>query len=197
MTNSDRTGLPDLVRDTELRAEIREEGLLTIHTWRWNQRKREVWTRCPNPIGRGGQGLVWLEQQVDDHGQTKSTTRMRAVKQIQTRKPGLVVKECFRELEAMAKFSQAKYEDYFVQFAGWYEDSRSTYLAMEYCELGDLGAYVATKGALPEAEAQVLTRQILVALAHMHEEKFAHRDLKPAVRTRFHRSFNKDLMVVP
>lgn len=181
MTSGDRADLPDLVRDTELEAEIHEDGLLTVHTWRWSRTKREIWKRRPKPIGSGGYGLVWLEQEVDHHGRPKESSRLRAVKQIRTNKPGLTVKECFRELEAMAKFSQDKFAEHFVRSSGWYEGPDSLYLAMEFCARGDLRAYIVDNGALPEVEAKTVTRQILVGLAHMHEEKFAHRDLKPAV----------------
>lgn len=134
------------------------------------------------PLGAGGQGMVWLEQEVDKHRQPKSPPRLRAVKQFRTDQPGLLVKECVRELEAIAKFSQVKYADHFVRCSGWYRGPDSIYLAMEYCDLGDLQAYVRTRGVLSEDETRTVTRQILVALAYMHAERFAHRDLKPLVR---------------
>ena len=55
---------------------------------------------------------------------------------------------------------------------------------MEYLPLGDLRAYQArqVERRLPEAEVQQIIRQVLDGLAFMHGERFAHRDLKPAVR---------------
>ncbi|KAH8178710.1 protein kinase domain-containing protein [Sarocladium implicatum] len=178
MEKRDNLDLPDLVRDTRLEAEIR--GLVTVHTWPWQRQKREVWKRDPEPIGSGSYGVVWLEREVDRQLQPLGT-QVRAVKQIRATKPANLVRECFRELEAVAKFSQAKYADHFVVSSGWYEGAGSLYLAMEFCSSGDLKAYVMGVGALPETEAKVVTRQMLMALAHMHGEKFAHRDLKPAV----------------
>jgi serine/threonine protein kinase len=55
---------------------------------------------------------------------------------------------------------------------------------MEYCELGDLQRYLFKKckdRRLPENQAHDIASQVLDALTRMHEEKFAHRDLKPAV----------------
>lgn len=55
---------------------------------------------------------------------------------------------------------------------------------MEYLELGDLFMYLYKKGPvppLPEAEAKEITYQILDGLSMMHENGFAHRDLKPNV----------------
>jgi serine/threonine protein kinase len=50
---------------------------------------------------------------------------------------------------------------------------------MEYLPLGDLENYL--EAPLPESQAGVITRQILQGLVFMHENKFAHRDLKPSV----------------
>lgn len=52
---------------------------------------------------------------------------------------------------------------------------------MEYLEHGDLHHYLAESPPLPELEAGDITFQILEGLSFMHENHFAHRDLKPAV----------------
>ena len=54
---------------------------------------------------------------------------------------------------------------------------------MEYLELGDLFAYLYQKPQAPlsEAEAKEIACQILEGLSMMHENGFAHRDLKPNV----------------
>ena len=50
---------------------------------------------------------------------------------------------------------------------------------MEYLPLGDLEHYL--EAPLPESQACIISRQILQGLVFMHENKFAHRDMKPAV----------------
>ena len=52
---------------------------------------------------------------------------------------------------------------------------------MEYLELGDLRIYLDGKPSLPEHEAREITYQILDGLFLMHDNGFAHRDLKPNV----------------
>jgi serine/threonine protein kinase len=52
---------------------------------------------------------------------------------------------------------------------------------MEYLPFGDLRNYLSGVSPLREAEAQQVTFQILEGLSFMHENGFAHRDLKPSV----------------
>jgi serine/threonine protein kinase len=70
---------------------------------------------------------------------------------------------------------------YFVKSFGWYRGSEDLFISLEYFPLGDLQSYMNRTSLLPEDEVRQITRQILYALSILHEEGFAHRDLKPAV----------------
>ncbi|KAK0723649.1 kinase-like domain-containing protein, partial [Apiosordaria backusii] len=85
-----------------------------------------------------------------------------------------------RELEALAKFSQPKYAEFFVEFFGWYEIPNYLCIAMEYCEYGDLRKYLEAVKTMPEDQVKEVASQVLGALAMMHEAGYTHRDLKPA-----------------
>jgi len=75
-----------------------------------------------------------------------------------------------------------QYERCFVKSFGWYEGPGTLFIAMEYFQHGDLQSYLSRSSPLPEYEAREITFQVLEGLSFMHEEGFAHRDLKPAVR---------------
>lgn len=75
-----------------------------------------------------------------------------------------------------------QYERCFVKSFGWYECPGKLFIAMEYLENGDLFAYLYQRPPLPETETKEVTYQILEGLGMMHENGFAHRDLKPNVR---------------
>jgi serine/threonine protein kinase len=73
-----------------------------------------------------------------------------------------------------------QYVHCFVKSLGWFEDSNSLFIAMEYATAGDLQRYIDRR--FSEREVILITSQVLDGLQYMHEEGFAHRDLKPAVR---------------
>ena len=55
----------------------------------------------------------------------------------------------------------------------------ATYLVMELMHGGELFDAIIARGSFPEAEARLLLRQLLSALAYCHSLGVVHRDLKP------------------
>ncbi|MCJ1241142.1 hypothetical protein MMC14_009146 [Varicellaria rhodocarpa] len=172
------TPIPDIVQDSKLEAEFHLDPEYTQHIQyvsgntpgQRRLRKEQRWKK-EKELGRGGFGIIWLERCV----QEGSEGEVRAVKKIQKVQSSYY----YRELEAIALFSQTKYEDCFVKSFGWYEDDNSIFIAMEYLPNGDLHKYLSSP--LPEKEGQHITSQILEGLHFMHDKGFAHRDLKPAI----------------
>ncbi|TVY82186.1 Spindle assembly checkpoint kinase [Lachnellula suecica] len=172
----------DLVQDSKLETHFSPE--YTVHIYNESSRtsreqtrvaQREEYWKREREIGGGSYGRVWLEQCVG--GQREIV--LRAVKQIA--KPSFLSKpvDYNRELEAISKFSHWKYERCFVKSFGWYESPEAVFIAMEYCEHGDLHTYLVYSPPLPEVEAQQVTFQVLEGLSFMHDNGFSHRDIKP------------------
>ena len=67
-----------------------------------------------------------------------------------------------------------------MQFLGWYESDDYVHIAMEYIIHGNLRNYMEVERS--ESEAKAIARQLLEGLLVIHQEGFAHRDLKPEVR---------------
>ena len=145
-----------------------------------NQRRRQVeietrWTR-DRIIGSGAFGDVWLENRdrLEEDGHA-----LRAVKVISKRRMQDCRIDYEKEILALAKFSKRSYqqENVLVEFYGWYEDKSHLYISMEYFELGDLSQYISS--SLSEEDVKQITTDLLHGIRIIHQEKFAHRDLKP------------------
>ncbi|CAG9993357.1 unnamed protein product [Clonostachys byssicola] len=176
--------LSELVRDSRLDA-IFERGC-TIHpraaATRRENYSHEKWFPRQDPVGKGGMGLVYVEERERVGSRPVS---LRAVKKIQLSGRPEQKKMIRRELEAMFKFSQPRFKGLFIQPYGWFLSGDYVHIAMEYYELGDLQKYLdhpskCPNGRLPEHEAGSIASQILDALYVMHQHNFSHWDLKPA-----------------
>ncbi|KAH8656798.1 kinase-like domain-containing protein [Ilyonectria robusta] len=171
--------LPDYVRDYKLETTFPKKREV-VHIYDdpdappSSQRRLECWKRDKRPIGRGGQGQVFLQTCIN--GSRHYTHR--AVKIIPLQDGG-GRRRYIRELETIVKFSHDKYSKYFVKSLGWYENKDSLCIAMEYFPTGDLQTYLCDHPALPEDDSRQITSQVLRGLVIMHGEGFAHRDIKP------------------
>ncbi|KAK3315977.1 kinase-like domain-containing protein [Apodospora peruviana] len=166
----------------QLRLQATIENNVTTH--KRESGKNESWVR-EKILGHGGYGVVWLERSNGGNHNTVNGTggaKLRAVKCIRvptSKSLGTNTKHNARELEALTKFSQDKYVEYFVEFLGWFEVPGWLHIATEYCEHGDLGKYLLDHGRIPDSQVQAIIMQVLTGLSFMHEAGFAHRDLKP------------------
>ncbi|KAI0805556.1 kinase-like domain-containing protein [Xylaria sp. FL0064] len=172
-------GLPEFVRESRLDAQIYPG--LTVHSVYDRQTgssKQQSWYRDPTfRARRGGQGKVWLEQCFT--GGPFHHSLYRAVKEIELERPIDRDDDRLRELEALAKFSRPRYREFIIESYGWYLGSDNLLcIAMEYCKLGDLAQYLESNGRLTENDTNIITTQVLASLNFMHDEDWAHRDLK-------------------
>ncbi|KAH7124522.1 kinase-like domain-containing protein [Dactylonectria macrodidyma] len=176
--NYENQRVPDFVRDSRMMTRFLPSGATEHTVYRVSHqsphlrpcRINEMWYRR-RELGNGSFGCVWLEKCASGPAEGK----LRAVKEIR-KDPSLPV-PYLRELEAMAKFSHERYVHCFVECYGWYESENMVFIAMEYIKYGDLQNYL--HQPFPEPRAKVIASQLVEGLGYMHENGFAHRDLKP------------------
>ncbi|KAL6713624.1 hypothetical protein ACLMJK_009089 [Lecanora helva] len=150
--------LPNLVQHISYRGD-RSQGRRRVEVIeRW--KKGQI-------LGVGGFGTVRLE--VEDDGSK------RAVKEISRWRCSASNIDYKKELATMAILS--RHNDLFVEFFGWFENTETIYIAMEYFELGELQRYIHEE--IPEQEVKNIVVQLLEGLKIMHQHGFTHRDLKP------------------
>eukprot|EP00727_Mastigamoeba_balamuthi_P004254 m51a1_g13826 putative myosin light chain (410) ;mRNA; r:448701-450478 len=120
-------------------------------------------------IGRGAYAGVY-------EGTEKTSGSKVAIKIVDKRnqKPSLRA-QFDREIEAMRKLRHPN----IVQLHFEHSSEDFAYIVMDYVPGGELYTHIEKKGKLCEAEAAVIMKQLLSAVAHMHERGIAHRDLKP------------------
>ncbi|KAI1747500.1 kinase-like protein [Xylaria castorea] len=140
----------------------------------------EVWD-AQSTIGRGTFGVVRIERRRVSglNPGPSSPNQLRAVKEISKSVAASHQWDYIKELEAIAQFSSSKYAPYFVRSHGWFENSESIFIAMEYFSLGDLRRFMDAQPQFSEEAVQQIIRQLLKGVRFMHASNFAHRDLKP------------------
>ncbi|KAF1807937.1 kinase-like protein [Eremomyces bilateralis CBS 781.70] len=178
------TTLPDGVPGAVLESKIEVqfiEGYTKHSTWH-NFRQLQTqgtWVRH-SKLGRGAFGSVSLETRrsglTGNIGVQPVLRAVKKIKKVDHRGDGL---NYWKELEAIAKFSQDQYQPFFVRSYGWYENNDSVFIAMEYFPYGDLRKYMQTNWGFPELEVRLIIKQMLSGIHFLHDEGFVHRDLKP------------------
>ena len=83
----------------------------------------------------------------------------------------------FKEAEKIKEFSDC---DNIVKVYEVFDENNTSYYSMEYIEGKSLQNYVPRDGALEEAEAVHIIRQVAHALKRMHSAKMFHLDVKPS-----------------
>ncbi|KAJ3494608.1 hypothetical protein NLG97_g3968 [Lecanicillium saksenae] len=166
--------LPEIVNDFYIETESVSDTV--VHVFRGiHGRRRQIWS-WGEELGRGGAGVVQLQTCIE--GYTEADPKMRAVRCLPLKDASKFI-HYSRELETLAKFSQKKYSDFFVNCHGWFKTPKWLYVSLEYLLAGDLENYLSARHKLPPEEARMVASQIANGLHYMHGPGFAHRDLKP------------------
>ncbi|KAH8272646.1 hypothetical protein KR044_008486 [Drosophila immigrans] len=69
--------------------------------------------------------------------------------------------------------------NYIVTLQDFFWDDKNIYILLEYCNAGNLSAFIRTKKALPESTCRYFLRQLASAVQYMRANNISHFDLKP------------------
>ncbi|KAK0621044.1 kinase-like domain-containing protein [Immersiella caudata] len=135
----------------------------------------EIWD-VREKIGQGGYGSVHKQECRNPRPTIPAVRAVKQMAKVQSEDPQWSYRA---ELLAMIKFSQPEFDPHFVRTFGWFDDAASVYIAMEYLPHGDLYHHTQNMPPFSELEASKVVRQLIQGVRYMHDNGFAHRDLKP------------------
>lgn len=121
-----------------------------------------------NIIGTGTYGEVRLVTH-------KETGQQRAMKVFRKNIPKTQQEKIRNEISILKNLDHPN----IIRMFEYFEDSHKIYLIMEKCEGGELYEYILKQNSFSEFEAANIIKQLLSALAYLHENLIAHRDIKP------------------
>ena len=127
--------------------------------------------RIVRELGRGAMGVVYEGFQDD-------LQRSVAIKEL----PASSAKN--KELEARFRregiaYAKMRHES-LIQVYDFVEKADALYLITEFVDGADLAKILSKGGALPSGAVAAIGARLAYALAHAHEYKLLHRDVKPA-----------------
>ncbi|KAM0483081.1 hypothetical protein ACHAPX_002526 [Trichoderma viride] len=128
-----------------------------------------------NRIGMIGKGAFAVVYKVT----SKYDGMPYAAKEIEKRrfiKNGVLDQKVENEMKIMQRVKHPNIVRYMENF-DW--EDRFLIIIMELVPGGDIGKHVADEGPFPEAEARIISQQLLSALAYLHTNNITHRDVKP------------------
>jgi len=119
-------------------------------------------------LGRGGFSVVY-------EGIRKQDNVKFAVKVIAKNQSEDELSLLRREIDIMKKLKHT----HIISLIDFFEDKDTIYLVLELAAGGELFDQIVSRGSYSERDAANIIKQILEAIAYMHENGIAHRDLKP------------------
>jgi serine/threonine protein kinase len=134
---------------------------------------------CPNKIGpyqlrgtigSGGYATVKLAFRADQQ-------RFYACKIV--RRKRLRTEREQATFEAEIRILQQLHNPNIVALCDVFKDRLNYYLIVEFCPNGDLFGLICKVQRVPEAQARVIIKQVLLALQYLHSLGIGHRDIKP------------------
>ncbi|KAI9695607.1 MAG: hypothetical protein M1820_008532 [Bogoriella megaspora] len=109
---------------------------------------------------------------------TKRDGKFYAAKELDKRrfmKNGMLDKRVENEMQIMQTVKHPN----IVQYVDFQDVQNHLYIIMEFVSCGDLQGFLQDNNVLAEGPGRVMSRQVLGALAYLHDNKITHRDIKP------------------
>lgn len=107
----------------------------------------------------------------------KDTTEVCAIKCVEKAKLNSQIAE--NNIVTEIKLLKTLKHPHIVEMRDFLWDSKQIYIITEYCNGGDLSAYIKRRHMLPESICKIFLRQLALAIKYMRAHEVSHFDLKP------------------
>jgi len=123
-------------------------------------------------LGQGSFGTVWRAV----HRKTGESVAVKQLCKANLPSLGIRREDVDREISLLGSLEHEN----IIKLHQTFEDGESIFMAFEYCDGGDFGDKVLERGSsVQEPEVVFWVKQMLGAIAYMHERHICHRDIKP------------------
>lgn len=117
-----------------------------------------------SPVGRGGFATVHLVRSL----RYNQDFCVKCIKND-------ILTDSLCEIETLMKLSGPN----IIKMYEYFSDDKNMYIILEYCPGGSIQQYIKQNGPLPPQKLYHTCAQLLLALKQCHDNKVAHRDIKP------------------
>ena len=110
------------------------------------------------------------------HVKERMTNKDFALKIINKTKSNLdLINRMKEEIQILKKLSHEN----IVKYYGHLENSTQLFIKMEYLKYGNLETWMKKNKNISEEDASIIIKEVLSAIAYLHQNQICHRDLKP------------------
>ena len=121
-------------------------------------------------IGRGGFGKVWVVT-------LKDKKKYYALKEMS--KTRIIIKKSIKSVLNEKHILTNLNNTYIVNMINSFQDRKNLYLLLDLLTGGDLRFHICYQRKFSEKETKFFAACIILALEHIHKNKYIHRDIKP------------------
>lgn len=160
--------------------------------------------RIIETLGRGGFGITYLAEHVmakrkvcikefypkDYYIREDGSSTMSLVSATFAESMGRFKQKFIKEAQTIATLDHNN----IIHIYDVFEENNTAYYVMEYIEGESLSSLVKRQGALDETTAVDYIRQVACALAHIHEQRIMHLDIKPG-NIMLHHKDNRAILI--
>jgi calcium-dependent protein kinase len=153
-----------------------QSGICNFGPKKHNGKMRDYY-KIYDQLGTGAYGEVRLCVYREDMKDKRNS--MKSYRAVKILSKAYMEQKDFKAFLNEVKVMSRLYHPSIIKMHHYFEDSARFLLITDVCKGGDLFSLIRDRKQFDKQDSSVILKQILSAIAFMHEMKIVHRDLKP------------------